>query len=163
MNDERELNNALEESVVLGLFKAFCENNNSVDKLKRLRNIYARTLNPVKTTKQLIVNELNEELSDDYADRMTELIEAFLNKKSYRESISSDLKKKLLTKQKNKCAICGTIIDIHSHADHIVPFKYVGDELKDNLQMLCSDCNLEKNASIDYQIKYLLKLTRRKV
>lgn len=151
----------LEEAQLLGLFKAFCDNRKTKESQQKYRNIFNRTPDPIMTVKQIILSEFGEEMSDGKARRLYDLMYAFLNKKSYRMNISDECKKKLLIGQNYKCAICGNTISIKDHADHIVPFKYVGDELSDNLQMLCSDCNLEKNASIDFQIRYLLNLTRR--
>lgn len=68
------------------------------------------------------------------------------------------MKNSLLITQNHKCAICNIMINESAPADHIVPFKYVGDELSDNIQMLCKKCNEKKSDSIDYQIRFLLKL-----
>lgn len=87
---------------------------------------------------------------------MHTLVQAFLAKSTYRKPISDETRKRLLEAQHYSCAICGQSIDMHAHADHIVPFAYVGDELPDNLQMLCAHCNEAKRESIDYQIRYLL-------
>lgn len=142
----------------LGLFKAFYEKNSTKDAQQRLRTIYSRALNPIETTQNIFFNEYGETLSDSDADRLLALITSFLKKSIYRKSIGDSTRKFLLQNQFHHCAICGCTIDIHAHADHIVPFKYVGDELDNNLQMLCADCNQKKNESLDYQIRFLLKL-----
>ena len=153
-----QLTNAIQEARILGLFKAFCEKNSTKDAQQRIRTIYSRTNNPIETTKNIFVNEFGEAISDSDANRLIILITSFLKKSIYRKSIGDSLKNSLLQSQFHHCAICGCDIDIHAHADHIVPFKYVGDELDNNLQMLCTNCNLKKNASLDYQIRFLLKL-----
>ena len=57
-----------------------------------------------------------------------------------------------------KCAICNCEIDENSsHLDHIVPFKMVGDELENNLQLLCGECNLSKSGSINFYLKTFVK------
>lgn len=153
-----QLTNAIQEAKTLGLFKAFYERNSTKDAQQRIRTIYRRTNNPIDTTKNIFVNNFGESISNSEAERLFILITAFLKKSIYRKSNSDLLKKSLLQNQFHHCAICGCDIDIHAHVDHIVPFKLVGDELDNNLQILCTDCNLKKNASLDFQIRFLLKL-----
>lgn len=157
MLQEEKLRKSIQEVILLSMFKSFCEKNSSVPSQQRLRNIYQYSPNPIETTRNLINNELGERISVDDATKLYPLLLAFLKKNPVRKPIADLVKYNLLKKQDNKCSICGNPIDVHAHADHIVPFKYVGDELENNLQMLCSDCNLKKNASIDYQIRFLLK------
>ena len=157
MIEDQKIKITIQEVLLLSLFKSFCEKNEDKKAKQRLRNIYSRSPNPLATTKNLILNDLKEDISDDETQKLYPMIIAFLNKKSYRNTIPDFIKTSLLKKQNYKCAICGKIIDIHAHADHTVPFKYVGDELENNYQMLCTNCNLKKNASIDFQIRFLLK------
>ena len=143
---------------ILGLFKTFCEANIEHENQRKIRNILSMSKNKHQTIKEIFKREQKVELSDAESNRMLELITAFLNKTSFRTPIDRQLKEKILHEQKNKCAICNCEIDIRAHADHIVPFKYVGDCLENNWQLLCEHCNEAKNDSLDYQIKYLLKL-----
>lgn len=153
-----KLINAVEEARILGIFKAFCENNDSVELKARIRNILAISKNPINTIKEIIKREQKILLNELESKRVYELILAFLNKKSFRSSIDKETKASMLITQKHKCAICDCNIDTNYHLDHIVPFKYVGDNLENNLQLLCQKCNEAKKDSLDYQIKYLLKL-----
>lgn len=156
---DAKLIEAISEARILGLFKMFCDKNATKALEQRIRNIYSRTYDPIGTTKKIFANEYGEMISDFYANRLFDLIMAFLRKSEYRKPIGNELKKSLLQNQCYHCAICECDIDSHAHADHIVPFKFVGDELASNLQMLCADCNLKKNDSIDYQIKFMLRLS----
>lgn len=158
--DEQNIHllNTFQETRNLGRFKSFCEKNSTKDAQQRIRNIYSRTNDPIETTKKIFSNEFSETISDSDANRLYILITSFLKKSIYRKPIGELTKKTLLQNQYHHCAICGRDIDMHAHTDHIVPFKFVGDELDNNLQMLCTDCNLKKNASLDYQIRFLLKL-----
>lgn len=48
--------------------------------------------------------------------------------------------------QGGKCAICGKSFDFKEmHGDHIVPWSKGGKTTMDNLQMLCTTCNLKKS------------------
>lgn len=56
----------------------------------------------------------------------------------------------LVMKRNNfKCCMCGrspaTTIGLELHIDHIVPWSKGGETVIDNLQTLCSDCNLGKS------------------
>lgn len=153
-----ELIKTVDNARILGLFKTFCENNANAEAQRRIRNILAKSKDDKNTVKEIIKREQKVILSDFESERMLVLVNAFLKKKSFRTSIKKELKERLLIIQNYKCAICNCDIDISSHADHIVPFKYVGDYLEDNWQLLCKHCNEAKNDSLDYQIKYLLKL-----
>lgn len=155
---DKKIHRAVTDAILMGKFKTFCDKNFSSEKKTRLRNILSRSTNKIETVKHIMKNEINVDISDDDAGVLLEMITAFINKSPFRKTIPNSIKIALLRSQNNRCAICGTQVDLTSHADHIIPFKYVGDELNDNLQMLCTDCNLRKNASFDYQIKYLLKL-----
>lgn len=158
MDTKEKILMAASEASLLGVLKKFYEQNNDVKSKQRLRNILARATNKSKAISAMISKEMNIDLTDQETERMSLLIEAFLNKSLYREKIPIQVKIDLLEKQEYKCRYCEQEIDITAHADHIVPFKYVGDELQDNLQMLCARCNESKNASIDYEIRYLLHI-----
>ena len=56
----------------------------------------------------------------------------------------------LVMKRDNfKCCMCGrspaTTVDLELHIDHIIPWSKGGETVLDNLQTLCSDCNLGKS------------------
>lgn len=50
--------------------------------------------------------------------------------------------------QGGKCAICGKPFDYSKmHGDHIVPWSQGGRTVYENLQMLCTTCNIKKGAN----------------
>lgn len=51
----------------------------------------------------------------------------------------------LLKEQDNRCACCGYDISDDRHLDHIMPLALGGSNYIENLQWLCSFCNLSKN------------------
>ncbi|MCM1539082.1 MAG: HNH endonuclease [bacterium] len=156
--DNAPLASMITEAQNLGLFRKFCDKNSTKDAQLRMRTIYRRSGNPIETTRTIFAREFDADLSDSDASRMFTLITSFLNKSDYRKPIGSSTRNALLQKQSHRCAICGRDIDAHAHADHVVPFKFVGDELDDNLQMLCTACNSKKNKSLDYQVRFFLRL-----
>ena len=149
---------SIEEAKILGVFKNICNDYSTPSEKNSLRNIIAFSTDKKNTVKQIVTRKYDFSIDDQQAERLVKLIQAFLKKSEYRKRISNETRDRLLAKQNYKCSFCGVSIDNTAHADHIVPFKYVGDELNDNLQMLCGNCNEKKSDSIDYQIRFLLKL-----
>ena len=156
--DTELLLNKVDEAQVLSVFKRICDLYSDYDKKNNLRNIIAISPDKHETIKQIAKRNSEISINDNQVDRLVELVKAFLRKSEYRKIISVETREKLLLNQKFKCIYCGKEIDYTAHADHIVPFKYVGDELNSNLQMLCSNCNEKKSDRIDYQIRFLLNL-----
>lgn len=100
-------------------------------------------------------------MSDDDIIWFDKCFVAFMKKKNSRATIPLATKKKLLADQKQKCAKCGIPITLSSmHVDHIIPWNYVGDELEDNFQGLCSDCNLHKSNHVAVTVSNII-LSRR--
>ena len=64
-------------------------------------------------------------------------------------NINLRLRYKVLKRDNFKCAICGRSpakdINIELHVDHIMPYSKGGETVIENLQTLCSDCNLGKS------------------
>lgn len=158
MVTDDKLLSAIDEARVLGYFKAFCEKNEEISAKQRLRNIFFSAQNKESAVKALFSNELGIKLSAKEGKRMNMLVEAFLKKSTFRRTITKEEKQFLLKRQQYQCVFCKKEIDLNSHTDHILPFKYVGDELEDNLQMLCEHCNKSKNARLDYEIRLLLHI-----
>ncbi len=86
-------------------------------------------------------------LSDNDIYQIIDWIKAFWEKSDERKAIPDSFRQKLLKKQGNRCACCGKNISDSNHVDHIIPFKYTGDELpEENYRCLCENCNLNKSA-----------------
>jgi hypothetical protein len=65
-------------------------------------------------------------------------------------SISLAVRYKVLCRDRFRCVICGRSpakdINIELHIDHIVPWSKGGQNIEENLRILCSVCNLGKGA-----------------
>ena len=60
-----------------------------------------------------------------------------------------------LEEQNDKCAYCGTDIDLHdSHGDHILPHSKGGKTEIDNLVMSCPKCNMSKKDKTPQQWQF---------
>ena len=59
----------------------------------------------------------------------------------------TDLRKTLYGEQEGRCNGCKELFEIrHFHIDHIVPRKKGGGDFRENLQLLCGNCNSRKGA-----------------
>lgn len=54
--------------------------------------------------------------------------------------------KKIIYKQKHKCAICFKPVRKNYHVDHIIPLAKNGTNWPENLQVTCPTCNMSKGA-----------------
>lgn len=95
-------------------------------------------------------------LDEESCQFLGPLFFAFFRKAETRTKIPERVRAQLFAAQKGHCALCGNDIDTHADLDHIIPWIYVGDELPDNLQLLCRHCNRKKKASPLYPIQVLL-------
>lgn len=155
---DKEMIKSLDEAKLLGIFKSICDNNSTSAERKKLQNILFFSSDKKHTIKLIVHRNYNAELTDSECEKLLILLDAYFKKNKYRKSLDMNQKKKMLIAQDNRCAICNCKILHEYHADHIIPFKYVGDVLKNNWQILCPHCNEKKSANMDYQIKYLLNL-----
>lgn len=61
-------------------------------------------------------------------------------------NLSPGLSARLHKLQRGKCACCGEPLGNDYHLDHIMPLALGGTNTDDNIQLLRSKCNLQKNA-----------------
>lgn len=70
-----------------------------------------------------------------------------LDPDNYRSrGISSDVQKEVWKRDGGRCIKCGSSQNIHF--DHIIPFSKGGSNEADNIQILCSRCNIKKSDKI---------------
>lgn len=67
-------------------------------------------------------------------------------KKAAVGKLSKGLTAKLFELQKGKCPCCGKLLERDFHLDHIMPLIRGGSNTDDNMQLLKSTCNHQKNA-----------------
>ncbi|MDD5312885.1 MAG: HNH endonuclease [Dehalococcoidia bacterium] len=62
--------------------------------------------------------------------------------------IPSDVKKRVWERDKGKCVICGSALNLHF--DHDLPYSKGGSSLtENNIRLLCASCNLKKSDKIE--------------
>ena len=135
------------------------------DKRNQIVREYQKSSNNDLVTKRIVKMYCGVELPSNDTSIMTQWIINFLTKMDKRASISKEKKMELLKEQCYLCACCGTRIDLNnSHCDHDIPWTFVGDELDDNYQMLCTYCNEHKSSRPYYMLKRkIIKMNNRGV
>ena len=150
-------------SLIISLFEVVVNVLNSDKKLKlTTRNRLRNSSNKNLTSKNIVKDFTNCELSLEEAEEVKKLLEAYFNKSGKRYEYDPTIRYQLLQKQKCSCNLCGTDIDLdNSELDHTIPWVLVGDELgSDNLQLLCRECNRRKSNCTSYNLKmFLIKKT----
>jgi 5-methylcytosine-specific restriction endonuclease McrA len=69
-----------------------------------------------------------------------------IHKHKTKRTINNRLRVQVLIKWGNKCKICGkTVTGDTMHMDHIIPWSKGGETVLENLQVLCSICNIGKS------------------
>lgn len=155
-----EVSEAYAMASLLREFKCLCDlMNNNADIRGKALSMMRKANNDLSATKSIFKKYCSVELDDPIATEMSKLLKAYFTKLPNRKHIPEELKKELLVEQDKKCAICNKKITLTTmHVDHIIPFKYVGDELEGNYQALCDICNEKKGASTDFYFRSLIGL-----
>ena len=147
---------------LLNIFKKFCFKLNKDGAYKNnIYTLYRQTSDVVNTTKIIIEDVFEYELSEAEAKLLWEWIDAFRRKSSSRKNLSLELKKELYDIQGGVCPLCNQPLGkdwSRIHVDHIIPWSLVGDELKDNYQDLCETCNESKSSRTDYIFNSLIHM-----
>lgn len=146
----------------LNLFKELCKKMNAQPSYRlSLLMLYRQSCNVMKTTKAIWAKEFGVTVSDLDAEQLHSWIWAYFKKKSYRQPIPLSTKQELYSLQKGRCKICGKELGNNwkfIHTDHYIPWTLVGDELENNLQLLCSVCNGKKNKKTNYVFENMIGL-----
>lgn len=144
------------------------------DDAKEMKSYYSNVINWVERTFPVYRKEMKSvewgrlyntygkeehSISDESVSRLMEDEDVTRKKGIYEYLLSGDErllsirsfgdkdKREVYEKQGGICPVCGKPYRYEDmHGDHIVPWSKGGHTLKDNLQMLCRDCNLKKSA-----------------
>lgn len=131
---------------------------NNPDKVKSCRDKYTELHKERLTKSRLEWREKNQER--DMQSRIRYLssekgLDAILRKTNLRRArknlsdgkLSKGIVKKLMLSQRNLCVACKCcLIKNKPHIDHIVALSKGGLNIDNNVQLLCSTCNIKKRA-----------------
>lgn len=146
-----KLESILYDSIILSIFMAihsYIIRSDTSPKLKRAL-LSSGSVNEELIHIENVVKKITKlELTKKELLTLRKLILAYITKHNTRGIIPIIVKQDLLSQQKHLCSLCADTINIENmHTDHIIPFFYVGDELPNNYQGLCLNCNTKKNSN----------------
>lgn len=122
-----------------------------------IRKIYYKTADDILAAKRIVQKVCGKNLPDEDLAWLDKCIKAYFHKDDRRRHVTKKERRQLWEKQGRCCAICGQLVRLQNlHVDHIVPWDYVGDELEDNLQALCADCNEHKSNHVACTLRHLI-------
>ena len=156
-----DLQKFLDESyrcLIISIFETMVQEMNDLHYRKEVKQRYMNSSDKILTTQKIVYEKTKCRLSDGESKEIYNYIYAYFTKNGLRKNCDDVVRYSLLDKQMGKCNICNRHIDIYNaELDHIVPWTLVGDELgKNNLQMLCRDCNRRKSKNSAYNLKMFL-------
>ncbi len=156
--NEDVLCDALHSDILESILSEICEymkaNDSSYISMKR---IYYRCTDDIDAIRQIVRNICHLSLPEQDLRWLNKCVKAFMKKKPHRKQLSNALRQELWNKQEKKCRLCGKeILAEDGHIDHIVPWDYVGDELDNNYQVLCPDCNYHKSNHVALAVHLLI-------
>ena len=156
--NENVLYDAFHKDILESILAEICEYMKGNDSaLISIKRIYYRSSSDIDAVEQIVRNICHLSLSEKDYKWLNNCIKAFMKKKPHRKQFSYAFRQMLWESQEHKCSICGKIILAEEgHIDHIVPWDYVGDELDDNYQLLCSNCNLHKSNHVSSTVHSLI-------
>ncbi len=153
--DENVFIPLLHQTLLLFVLEEVCQKLKYNPELKaQVRSDFRKTTNHAKVCLKLVKEICGTSLSESDGLLISTWIEAYYKKSDIRKIPLLSEKQRLLSAQGNVCACCKQPLTVEaSHYDHIIPWDYVGDELSDNYQMLCSYCNEHKSNNVYYLLK----------
>lgn len=156
--EDNQANMYFYRAVLLGVFEVIYKTMSNSNEIRlEIKDRIRNNVDKKRVVKNIVEEIVSCKIEEQESELLLDWISAYFRKKDKRKLIDDKDKQDLLVIQKCKCSICGVSLSIsNSHLDHIVPFKYVGDELQNNYQILCQKCNLRKNAKTYFELSNLL-------
>ena len=99
------------------------------------------------------VEKPDDQISENYSDRVSQKNSDIEVLHKTKRDIGLRLRFLVMKRDNFRCCMCGrspaSTLGIELHIDHIIPWSKGGETIIDNLQTLCSDCNLGKSNIIE--------------
>lgn len=144
-------------TMLFNIFEMICLEMKEKDIKQSVLSRFHQTQNHNALMSQITLEFTGSSLSEEECETLLKWLIAYFRKDGRRIKYPRVFKLELLEEQCFLCNICKKEISlVNSELDHIIPWDFVGDELEDNLQMLCNTCNERKGRSINFNIKMLL-------
>lgn len=141
------------ENMLLSVFETICLEMKDMKVRKDVLSNLRKSIHPELYIQRLALQMSGCNLSIEECNKLCNWLVAYFRKTNTRKKFPVSLRNKLLIEQQFDCNICCKEINAsNSEIDHIIPWDYVGDELDNNLQLLCCTCNERKGRSIYFQL-----------
>lgn len=121
-------------------------------------NSYCRRFGSWQKSLEAFVNWIDDNFEEDIEDEIEHLNSIEIKRQPYSSNrgtrnISLALRLKVMERDGYMCVKCHanrqTNPEVKFHIDHIIPWSLGGKTELDNLQLLCSKCNLKKNNKLE--------------
>ena len=112
--------------------------------------------NRLREFSQILTKSTGRNWSHDQVKTIYEACRQRTQRKQYREPIETGDYLKLLWSSDPVCKKCGRRPpEVKLHIDHVFPVSMGGSSRANNLQFLCSECNLKKSDKVEGGIPWL--------
>ncbi|TYS51150.1 HNH endonuclease [Bacillus infantis] len=141
------------QNMLLSVFETICLEMKDIKVRKDVLANLRKSIHPELYIRRLALKMSGCDLSIEECNELYNWLVAYFRKINTRKKFPVSLRNELLNEQQYLCNICYKDINAsNSEIDHIIPWDYVGDELDNNLQLLCCKCNERKGRSIYFQL-----------
>lgn len=142
------------------LFQKFCDRMKADRRFElEMRRLWRCFPDKPMAAATVMKTRYQQELSPAEAVEVSLWIRAFFSRKTTRRPVTAAEKLAMWDRQRGICPCCNRMMERDmdkNHADHLIPFTYVGDELENNLRLTHAGCNLSKSSTMDYCLKAYL-------
>lgn len=157
---EQQLDALIRRTKLQTLLKAFCDRMKADHRFEQeMRRLWRSFSDKAAAAAIIMKTRYQQDLSRAEAEKMASWIQACFTRKPTRRQISLEEKQAMWNRQHGICPCCKQNMEpdmSQNHADHVIPYTYVGDELEHNLQLTHAGCNLSKGAALDYELRRFL-------
>ncbi len=155
--DQSTFNQKVYHTLILGVFEVICKEMKKQHTKTIEKENFRKHRNKAIAAKIIVQRYTGCQLPSDTYIQMAELLSAHFSSGAPRKVFDDSFRNYLTSRQMSRCAICKRKITSNTaHLDHIIPWDYVGDKLKDNYQMLCETCNERKGTAAFFELSMLL-------
>lgn len=152
-----DLNGAIYKTIILSVFETICIQMKNKEIRQKVLSNMRNSRNQLLYVEQLAIEMSGCTLSQEESKELLDWLIAYFRKNNTRIKYPLNMRKEMLKKQMDSCNICKIKINLKSsELDHIIPWDFVGDELQNNLQLLCCNCNERKGRRIHFQLNMFL-------
>lgn len=148
---------SLHEDILEMYLQSICEFMKKDANYIKVKDIYTRYNNNLDAINAVVNLVGYFKFNDEDLLWLNKCLQCFFKKVNTRRQLSDSMKTELWNSQNRQCKYCKKALNFNEiRVDHIIPWDYVGDELANNYQILCSKCNGKKSNHVARTIHNLV-------